>query len=658
MKYENESDHFISYSLVVTTSNEIEEVSNDFLSLIEYTEDEILWKDISHVFFYQLRFPKDIFQKLDQEGSAKCYLFTKSLEPRSVLISISIEEHVKKYSILEKPESRLENRLQTTENLLLDNYFGMGVFCAYDFTLLKANQAFFNLLNEPFNKKEDSLGLKINELSFLESLENGRDAWNRVLLSGQTYYGREINGLCGNVKSKYYDVTIIPVTKKEKIQYIIYMMDEVTDRVNIRKRSEEQASIIKQQNEQLEAIIENMSDALVTFDKEGNYLKVSDSVQKIESAQKGLKKVGDSYEQGIYFDQYGKKMPVENLPVCRILRGEKVKQQRVVVKAPDGVRHYNVSGSPIMDDEGNFLMGVACNWDVTEIINQQKMLQKQQEEMLQKERESIEALKKAMNMKDEFLSLVSHEFKTPITVITSAIQAMELLCKDELSYKAKGFLNKIKQNSNRQLKLVNNLLDIIRINAGHLKVNKKNLDIVALTGLLTESISVFAEQKGIRLEFSSTVESMIIGMDEGKYEKILLNLLSNAVKFTPEGKSVSVRVFQKKVNKKWKLGIEVQDQGVGIPTEKQELIFERFGQVDSSLTRQAEGSGIGLSLVKMLVEFLEGEISLKSTEGVGSTFIVYFPTEKVDEAPKEAGSAKTFDHRLIHATTIEFSDVY
>lgn len=267
-----------------------------------------------------------------------------------------------------------------------------------------------------------------------------------------------------------------------------------------------------------------------------------------------------------------------------------------------------------------------------------------------------EALKKSVQMKDEFLSLISHEFRTPLTVINSAVQALEFICRDELSIKAKGFIKKIKQNSNRQLKLVNNLLDITRINAGYLKIHKTNKDIVRVTEAIIYSIKVYAEQKGISLKFSSTMKKKIIGIDEDKYERIILNLLSNAIKFTPKGKFVSVRVFQKLFQRKRKVCIEVSDDGIGIPDEKKELIFERFGQVDSLLTRQAEGTGIGLSLVKMLVELLGGNITLYSKEGEGSKFTVILPAERAEEVQTQQDEIMS-DSRLIQATALEFSDI-
>ena len=183
------------------------------------------------------------------------------------------------------------------------------------------------------------------------------------------------------------------------------------------------------------------------------------------------------------------------------------------------------------------------------------------------------------------------------------------------------------------------------------------MDIVLLTKSITESIAIYAEQKSIRLSFSSTLVKKIMGIDEEKYERILLNLLSNAVKFTPEGKSVTVKVFQKIVKGKCKVYIQVRDKGIGIPHDKKKLIFERFGQVDSSLTRPSEGIGIGLTLVKMLVEILGGEIILESKEGMGCTFTIILPTEKVKGTPIEQ-IKEINDNRLIQATTIEFSDIY
>jgi two-component system sensor histidine kinase/response regulator len=269
------------------------------------------------------------------------------------------------------------------------------------------------------------------------------------------------------------------------------------------------------------------------------------------------------------------------------------------------------------------------------------------------EKKNLE-LEKALEMKDEFLSLVSHEFRTPLNVISSAIQAMSYIYGSELPYKAKKYLAMIRQNTFRQLRLVNNLLDITRVNAGRIKVNRKNIDIVFLTKAIVESVYTYAVQKTIDITFFTLLEEKVIAIDEEKYERILLNLLSNAIKFTPEGKSITVTLSCIKNQ----VCVEIKDNGIGIPLNKLEVIFERFGQVDSSLSRQAEGTGIGLSLVKKFTEALGGSIAVKSEEGKGSTFTILLPGETIIEENREKEAGDLLDNRLVQTTRVEFSDIY
>jgi signal transduction histidine kinase len=269
------------------------------------------------------------------------------------------------------------------------------------------------------------------------------------------------------------------------------------------------------------------------------------------------------------------------------------------------------------------------------------------------EKKNLE-LEKALEMKDEFLSLVSHEFRTPLNVISSAIQALSYIYSSELPYKAKQYLSMIRQNTFRQLRLVNNLLDITRANAGHIKVSKKNIDIVFLTKAIVESVHTFSAQKTIDIKFITLLEEKVIAIDEEKYERILLNLLSNAIKFTPEGKSITVTLGSIENQ----ICVEVKDNGIGIPSNKLDIIFERFGQVDSSLSRQAEGTGIGLSLVKKFTEALEGSISVKSETGKGSTFTILLPGETIIEENSKKEVGDLLDNRLVQTTRVEFSDIY
>jgi signal transduction histidine kinase len=157
------------------------------------------------------------------------------------------------------------------------------------------------------------------------------------------------------------------------------------------------------------------------------------------------------------------------------------------------------------------------------------------------------------------------------------------------------------------------------------------------------------------MSFKSNLSSKIIAIDEEKFERIILNILSNAIKFTDNGGKISVELNVDVDNNSMK--IKVSDTGIGIPKDKQQLIFERFGQVNSNLSRRAEGTGIGLSLVKLLVNILDGTIDVESDVGVGSTFIITLPI-KEEVIEKEIENCLDVDSRLVNEIKVQFSDIY
>lgn len=264
--------------------------------------------------------------------------------------------------------------------------------------------------------------------------------------------------------------------------------------------------------------------------------------------------------------------------------------------------------------------------------------------------DTIHSREEDIETKDRFIALISHEFKTPITIINAAIQAMNLICKDDITPKMANYIDKINRSSLRQLRLVDNLLDITRIRAGRIKISEKNVDLVLHTREILDSVRIYALQKDISLSFRSAPDTLLVRIDEQKYERILLNLISNAIKFTPSGKSIEISLT---TESEW-LTLEVTDTGIGIPADKQDLIFERFGQVDSSLSRQAEGTGIGLYLVKSFVMILGGDITLVSEEGHGSTFTIRLPLKS---GLPQFEEENPITDRVDQAASLEFSDI-
>ncbi len=247
-----------------------------------------------------------------------------------------------------------------------------------------------------------------------------------------------------------------------------------------------------------------------------------------------------------------------------------------------------------------------------------KMQVKKLEKDVQKNIELLNESREYNKLITEFLSNISHELKTPLNVIFTAVQLLGFYEKDlnkDANYeKQDKYLKLIKQNCYRLMKLINNLLDTTKLDSGYLKLNLVNYNIVSLVEEITLSVASYAESKGINIIFDTDVEEKIIAVDPDKIERIILNLISNAIKFTnPEG-----NIFVNIKDAGEHIHIHVKDTGVGIPSDKLESIFERFFQIDKTIKKNKEGTGIGLHLVKSFVEMHKGNVAINSELGKGT----------------------------------------
>jgi len=280
-------------------------------------------------------------------------------------------------------------------------------------------------------------------------------------------------------------------------------------------------------------------------------------------------------------------------------------------------------------------------------------------------REENERSKKLLNdtiisetLKTEFFSNLSHELRTPLNVILSTLQLLDIYTGGNNLHKKEGrfkkYTNIMKQNCYRLLRLVNNMIDITKLDAGFFELELQNCNIVNVVENITLSVSEYIKNNSIELIFDTDIEECIIACDPDKIERIMLNLLSNSIKFTKQGGSMIVNIYDKKE----KIIISIKDTGIGIPTDKLDIIFDRFRQVDKSLTRNQEGSGIGLSIVKSLIELHGGKISVLSEYGKGTEFIIELP---VILLPEETSICSVVEDELqerIDRIHIEFSDIY
>lgn len=245
-----------------------------------------------------------------------------------------------------------------------------------------------------------------------------------------------------------------------------------------------------------------------------------------------------------------------------------------------------------------------------------------------------EKLHEVDEMKSRFFANISHEFRTPLTLILGPAKDIIEKSKDN---EAKQNAGLIKRSANRLFGLVNQLLDLSKLEAGKMKLETREIDIIPLLKGLVLSFSSLAERKKITLSFNTTEEKINVYLDRDKIEKIINNLLSNAFKFTPEGGKIDFTVT-KQTNT---LELRISDSGKGIAKDHLDKIFDRFYQIDRSYTREQEGTGIGLALTKELVELHKGKIKVESEEGKGTTFIVRIPLGRDHLKPEEIVGEKT-----------------
>ena len=245
-----------------------------------------------------------------------------------------------------------------------------------------------------------------------------------------------------------------------------------------------------------------------------------------------------------------------------------------------------------------------------------------------------ERLKQLHAARSKFYTNITHEFRTPLTIILGIADTINDKIRDVLGKE----VNMIKNNGNKLLRLVNQLLNLSKMEAGAMPVSMIQSDILPYLKYIMESFHSIAEEKNVRLHFLSKIDSMTMDYDPDIIEEVLGNLLSNAVKFTPHGGDVYFQVETESalVNESpGNLIVHIRDNGVGIAEDKLPLIFDRFYQADDESTRKAEGTGIGLALVKEYITLLKGTISVKSKLNQGTEFMLSLPVTQ--HAPCKAG---------------------
>jgi PAS domain S-box-containing protein len=234
-------------------------------------------------------------------------------------------------------------------------------------------------------------------------------------------------------------------------------------------------------------------------------------------------------------------------------------------------------------------------------------------------------------MKDSFVSMVSHDLRTPLSAIRGYTDMLQHAVYGPLSEQQLDVMTRIHVNTGRLLNMVNNLLDQARLDAGKLSLHIQPFDPHKLIAELESVVGVLAQSQGLELSchIADDVPATLYG-DRKRLHQILVNLVNNAIKFTSQG-TIGVRIYQPDAEH-W--AVDVSDTGSGIPDEAQARIFAPFQQIDSSITREHSGVGLGLAIVKQLTTLMEGQIELDSEPGRGSTFSIVLPSSPTQEETK------------------------
>lgn len=288
---------------------------------------------------------------------------------------------------------------------------------------------------------------------------------------------------------------------------------------------------------------------------------------------------------------------------------------------------------PIYDEFGNAIKRIGILTDVTKQVE------------LDEEKEKIRL---------DFFANISHELRTPVNLVLSCIQVLKIrldkLDQENREYFSK-YINIMQQNSFRLLKLINNLIDSTKIDSDSIQMNLINADIIGFIEDICFSVVHHIKSKDMNLIFDTDTEEEIISFDPNFIERVMLNLLSNAIKFNKKEGNIFVNINVKEND----VVVEVKDEGIGIPEDKIDCIFDIFEQVRTKMKSEREGSGIGLYIVKSLIEMLDGTIKAISQEGKGSSMIFTLPRRIIENQKVE--NIQNKDNK-INKVILEFSDIY
>jgi PAS domain S-box-containing protein len=440
---------------------------------------------------------------------------------------------------------------------------------------------------------------------------------------------------------------VVSVTALRDVQDVIigYLLigTDNTARKQVEEERRKLDQRLRDQHFYTRSLIESNIDALMTTDPRGIITDVNKQTEALTGCTRD-ELIGAPFKN--YFTDSSR----AEAGINRVLNEGKVTNYELTARARDGkltVVSYNAT---TFHDRDRSLQGVfAAARDMTELKRFEQTLKQKNAE-----------LEDASRMKSEFLANMSHELRTPLNAIIGFSEVLRDGLIGEMTDQQRGFIGDIFSSGKHLLALINDILDLSKVEAGKMSLD---LEPVQVSTLFVNSLSIIREKaaaRQIRLTLDVAEELGTLHADARKVKQIVYNLLSNAVKFTIEGGHVTLRAGRVpradvgRLSAAWKgrslpladnaftefLKISVTDSGIGVPPERLQHLFKPFSQIDSGLSRKFEGTGLGLAMVKLLAELHGGAVAVESAVGEGSCFTVWLPLRAPgEEALPSAGAA-------------------
>ena len=436
-------------------------------------------------------------------------------------------------------------------------------------------------------------------------------------------------------------VTALRDAQDAIIGYLLIGTDN-TARKQVEEERQKLDQRLRDQHFYTRSLIESNIDALMTTDPRGIITDVNKQTEALTGCTRD-ELIGAPFKN--YFTDSGR----AEAGINRVLTEGKVTNYELTARARDGTLTVVSYNATTFHDRDRSLQGVfAAARDMTELKRFEQTLQQKNVE-----------LEDASRMKSEFLANMSHELRTPLNAIIGFSEVLRDGLMGEMTDQQRGFIGDIFSSGKHLLSLINDILDLSKVEAGKMTLD---LEPVQVSSLFVNSLSIIREKaatRHIRLDMDAAEELGSIQADARKVKQIVYNLLSNAVKFTHEGGQVTLRASRVpraevgQLSGSWTgrsfpladnefaefLKISVTDSGIGISPEGLEQLFKPFSQIDSGLARKFEGTGLGLAMVKLLAELHGGTVAVESAVGEGSCFTVWLPLRAPEEGALTSATA-------------------